>query len=1513
MKTLKNKLFIVLFAVMFLSFAGFAATNGAVYAENDEFTVNSVTCQLRETFDDLRTEYFFKFNADKDILSEYANNTEITIADFDSKVKVNETAISGVQGGYKLYREGYNLLKVVLARPLGYVYFTLLSGVTIGGCTLKNDVILYQDTDGNFITTEPEYRANAVFACPYGADGNITMVQIAMTKPEAANAGVLSLIKVNGKALNEYDASTVMQDWSNDWDAGYAQYHFRVFLANSLINGGTTITFPQGFTTGGKYTTAKEQSFYLPAGNYGDWNNEPSWKPVSAEEKEFGITGIEFCNRQTFKNLGGIRTEYLFNFSAEGDVLSDFENGAEIWLPFFGCKIKANATPLNGLVNSDATTGRYRLFKESENCLRVSLGSAIGYVSFTLPAGLSIGNYSLKENITLYQGIDGKFTTSEPEYRVNGVFARPYYTAEDGNSVTMVQIAMTKANAVNQAGVDSILINGKALSEYGASEVRQWNDGGVLRPDYSNDWDDGYAQYHFRIFLSNSFMNGGTTITFPKGFTTGGAYATEEEQSFYLGAGIYGDWANEPTWTYVSAEASVDIAYASRTENSVTYELNYAIASGNVGDIFSAFAVGADMTDFVNGTDISDEVIFNSVALRNYNVAYKKSGANKIELTINEKIVPPTIMVNSGYVLNGIKIFGAQKLYTSDSDYRLKSGFDAAIVTDITSETSYGTMSKDTQVRFSVKLDTLGAYSGFEDGRNLTEYLNNPSFTDKVLFNGTSLTVISASNGVEMYKGGKDAEVYGKTSDSIEIIIKNAQIFDYDVTVLKGCIIGNLEISETLTYRKNYEENFDKAEEEESVIKPIAIREIPNGDITARTIQIIFNGAVKNNDLVDAIEFSNAKDGRVELEAKGGKYFNPESIYGYRCYTLVLGNSEYTEFVISDTPKVKIGSVKTESGKDTEEKTFVMKKGTWVSEGDEASYTVPEITEVLHPGNQDNDLKLFMFRSNVSYNFHLFPQFIKNNLYVNGKLVSSMPFAAGYVNPELSYDCKCFAIYINDNLRNYEGGVDVLYLKAGAPLSAGRVLTEDVYFYAVQNKGERDGAGNWIWKVSKTAPALKLLNKETFNIVDGKAEITVLFDRNVAVDSVLFGNYNPTDVSGDVLVNGKTLSEYGADASYSWLDNGISIKIPQTALNGSDVMDVCFKESFITPLGYSFEEETIRYYGIKEEVWANSFEYKRQNGSSVEVTGVPQAETVRCGDKTVNGVVVPKLAKKFTITFSGNIVGNTTFEGSSTVVNWLKNITAPYKDLVAMTELGYAGYADYSGYTYFGGMLDRIIGIRLRDSILDGIFINGKSLREIIAVETNFEYLKNYPIRVDLKDNQLIIYVQEDSAIYGELKEGTYLEFSSALYFECDNGIASGCRYVYDGETFALSRYVKSITVRTNKAQYYKGQDLDLSKFIAYTVYDNGEKGENFTLTADMISGYDKNIVGKQTITITYEGCTAELEITVLDVQDGGFDDNNNQESGCGCGSSINVGFVSVLVSLITVTGIILLRKKKKN
>ena len=228
-------------------------------------------------------------------------------------------------------------------------------------------------------------------------------------------------------------------------------------------------------------------------------------------------------------------------------------------------------------------------------------------------------------------------------------------------------------------------------------------------------------------------------------------------------------------------------------------------------------------------------------------------------------------------------------------------------------------------------------------------------------------------------------------------------------------------------------------------------------------------------------------------------------------------------------------------------------------------------------------------------------------------------------------------------------------------------------------------------------------------------------------------------------------------------------------------------------------------------------------------------------------------------------------------------------------------------------MLDRIIGIRLRDSILDGIFINGKSLREIIAVETNFEYLKNYPIRVDLKDNQLIIYVQEDSAIYGELKEGTYLEFSSALYFECDNGIASGCRYVYDGETFALSRYVKSITVRTNKAQYYKGQDLDLSKFIAYTVYDNGEKGENFTLTADMISGYDKNIVGKQTITITYEGCTAELEITVLDVQDGGFDDNNNQESGCGCGSSINVGFVSVLVSLITVTGIILLRKKKKN
>ena len=63
------------------------------------------------------------------------------------------------------------------------------------------------------------------------------------------------------------------------------------------------------------------------------------------------------------------------------------------------------------------------------------------------------------------------------------------------------------------------------------------------------------------------------------------------------------------------------------------------------------------------------------------------------------------------------------------------------------------------------------------------------------------------------------------------------------------------------------------------------------------------------------------------------------------------------------------------------------------------------------------------------------------------------------------------------------------------------------------------------------------------------------------------------------------------------------------------------------------------------------------------------------------------------------------------------------------------------------------------------------------------------------------------------------------------------------------------------------GQELDYSKFTLKLKYSDGsEKTE--TVTVNMVSGYNKDTEGEQTLTITYEGKSATVKITVKAVQD---------------------------------------------
>ena len=70
-------------------------------------------------------------------------------------------------------------------------------------------------------------------------------------------------------------------------------------------------------------------------------------------------------------------------------------------------------------------------------------------------------------------------------------------------------------------------------------------------------------------------------------------------------------------------------------------------------------------------------------------------------------------------------------------------------------------------------------------------------------------------------------------------------------------------------------------------------------------------------------------------------------------------------------------------------------------------------------------------------------------------------------------------------------------------------------------------------------------------------------------------------------------------------------------------------------------------------------------------------------------------------------------------------------------------------------------------------------------------------------------------------------------------------------------------TSGTYKTEYIEGEELDLTG-IELTVIYNDDSTETVELEDVTVSGYDKTKVGEQTVTLSYNGLTAELKVTVV-------------------------------------------------
>ena len=128
----------------------------------------------------------------------------------------------------------------------------------------------------------------------------------------------------------------------------------------------------------------------------------------------------------------------------------------------------------------------------------------------------------------------------------------------------------------------------------------------------------------------------------------------------------------------------------------------------------------------------------------------------------------------------------------------------------------------------------------------------------------------------------------------------------------------------------------------------------------------------------------------------------------------------------------------------------------------------------------------------------------------------------------------------------------------------------------------------------------------------------------------------------------------------------------------------------------------------------------------------------------------------------------------------------------------------------------------------------------------------------DNMDNN--VKVKIDSSKVKTDKVGTYI----VTYNAKD---ASGNKADKVKRTVIVEDYIKDIEViKPTKTEYQYGENIDLNGAKVRIKYASGDT-KTIDMKEDMITGYNKNKVGIQEITVTYEGKTAKFSVNVLPQQ----------------------------------------------
>ena len=223
-------------------------------------------------------------------------------------------------------------------------------------------------------------------------------------------------------------------------------------------------------------------------------------------------------------------------------------------------------------------------------------------------------------------------------------------------------------------------------------------------------------------------------------------------------------------------------------------------------------------------------------------------------------------------------------------------------------------------------------------------------------------------------------------------------------------------------------------------------------------------------------------------------------------------------------------------------------------------------------------------------------------------------------------------------------------------------------------------------------------------------------------------------------------------------------------------------------------------------------------------------------------------------------IGDYAFDGCSS----LESVTIPD----SVTSIGYAafdGCSNLASVTIGNGVT----------SIGSYAFLGCSSLESVTIPDsvTSIGYAAFYGCSnlASVTIGNGVTYI--DSSAFGNCSSLTTVNYKGTqeqweqISIRSDNTYLTNATINYNYTGSVLGK-VTAIFVNStsHKTSYKVGESLDISGLIIKVTKSNGSI-ENVYVTSSMVSGFDSSVVGTQTLTITYGGCTTTFDVEVHEIE----------------------------------------------